>query len=101
MNKALKHLALKGWETKTFPKKLCTQQVPEEGIKEATAFFVCVVVDKRFEDRLQVRLLKPYTCTSEGETLFGWSDESGNFVDHKTNNIHNDPDTVVAWKPAR
>lgn len=98
MNKALKHLPLKDWETKAFPQRLCTKAIAEEGVKEASVFFVCVVVDKRFEDQLSVRLLKPYTCTSEGETLYGWVDASGNIFDHKDHNIHGDPATVVAWK---
>ena len=100
MNEAIKHLPLKGWETKAFPKKLCTKTIPEEGVKEADCFFACVVLDKRFDNQLRVLILKPYVWKGEGRrpTLFGWVDKDGNIVDHKTNNIHADHETVVAWK---
>jgi hypothetical protein len=112
VNKVLKHLNLKGFETKVFPAKLCTTPSPrkEEGVLESKKFFVCVVVDKRFEDRLSVVLLRPYTWAESeegalksglrpGQRFFGWVDGGGNAVDHKDRDIHGDCDHVVAWKP--
>jgi len=111
MNKVLKHLNLKGFETKVFPAKLCTIPSPreeEEGVMESKKYFVCVVVDKRFDNQLRTILLRPYLWTEPDEKkshkevqFFGWVDESGNVFSHYRRAIHvYDHDHVVAWKPA-
>lgn len=115
MNKVLKHLNLKGFETKVFPAKLCTlpsSPGEEPGVLESKKLFVCLVADSRRDDGLRIMLLRPYLWTGDTgvfssrksgtrkvKTFYGWVDRRNNPVDHKTRRIHNDYDHVVAWKP--
>ena len=106
MNKALKKMSLRGWETKRFPAKLCTVRYEREPeVKVSKVFFMCIVVDKRFNTTLRVSLLKPYVWkgvvedTGKEETLFGWVDADDNTTTHKDHAvIRSDYETVVAWK---
>jgi hypothetical protein len=97
----LKYLELKKWKQKKFPQKLCTQpHQEEEGVLVARKYFACALIDERFKDSLRILLLKPYTCVSEGETLFGWVDSDGNVYDHKDHGVDNGNEVVVAWRKA-
>lgn len=106
MNEVLSRMPLDAWEDKKFPKQYCIKKTKEAGVKEADAVsFLCILVDKRFTQGLRILLLKPYTWTGKGdngraETLLGWVDSNGNVFDHKECSIHNDNETVVAWRKA-
>ena len=100
MNDVLNKLPwLESWES-VFPVELCTHP-GSEGVKESLEYLLCCVVDKRFADQLEIRLLRPYTwrgkVDGKAETLYGWVDSNGNLVDNKTRCINHDDAQVVAW----
>lgn len=95
------------FETEVFPAGLCT--VPndrEDTVLDSppSARFLCVLVDCRWPRECTVKVLRPYTAddvfvTGNKAYLYGWVDESGNYVDHKERSVHGDDCRVVAWRP--
>lgn len=110
-NKILKHLNLKGFETKKFPSELCTLPSNEAGVLNSRATFICIVEDARIKDQLSIYTLRPYTWTGPANqnpngffgkvgTLFGWVGSHNSTVAHKRNAVHDDEARVIAWKKA-
>jgi hypothetical protein len=96
-----------GFETTTFPVESCTDpDVREDGIKNSTEKYVCVIADSRWPARLEVMIMTPYTYTDpcpvvgESSTSYAWmSVDSDMFVDHVDSPVHGDHRRVIAWKP--
>lgn len=92
------------FETEHFPAGLCTipnEREPE--VMDSRAKFLCVLVDARFPSECRLRVLTPYTCPSiedPGKLLYGWTD-SQNVYDHRERSIHDDSETVRAWRILR
>ena len=87
------------FEFTTFPEESCTVPNPREpDVHGSTARYLCVVVDDRWPNQCQLRVLSPYIAKDldSDEILYGWTDGDG-YVDHKERSIHDDHERVVAW----
>jgi len=91
-----------------FPIHDCTlRDENEKGIYNSNRSYLCMIIDKRFEEEAIFRIMKPYIWTGKesGEKEFkddfgwGWVDSSGNFIDNFENPIHgqNDDEYVIGF----
>lgn len=94
---------LNRWQNKKFPEEICTiQNKQEKYVYDSTKIFVCIVFDKRFEDRLELRILQPYIYKEKNNiSLYGWVDiNTGQCIDNYDRPIHsnNEDEYVIGWK---
>jgi hypothetical protein len=93
---------LRGFDDTEFPVDLCTIQntrEPEVFDSDPRVSYLCVLMDKRWPDRLELLTLRPYTAKDPEtkEILYGWTDGDAVF-DHYERSIHRDDRRVVAWR---
>lgn len=90
------------FERYTFPEAECTEQdAREPEVFNASAIYLCVLVNDQWPQECQLRHLRPYkvVVASEQRVYYGWVSLSGqNTVDHIDHCIHFDRERVVAWK---
>lgn len=63
-----------------FPVDVCVKQNKRElDVFDSNVPYLCLVIDKRFDDCWNLAILYPYICKeSETVTTFGWVDRNGN-----------------------
>lgn len=63
-----------------FPVDVCiNQNERESNVLDSNAPYLCLVIDKRFDNDWNLIILYPYICKeSETVTTFGWIDRNGN-----------------------
>lgn len=63
-----------------FPIELCIKQDKREPeVYNSDTPFMCLVIDKRFDNYWSLIILYPYICKEKNENItFGWVDRSGN-----------------------
>lgn len=63
-----------------FPIEFCTKQNKKESeVYDSDTPFMCLVIDKRFDNYWYLIILYPYICKEKNENItFGWVDRSGN-----------------------
>ena len=91
-----------------FPEKECTIKTSEKGIYDGKNYYLCLVIDKRFKDGVQIKKLKPYIWIgnkSNNPKVFkdqfgwGWVDQYGYYVDNFENPIHDEDEFVIGFIP--
>ena len=63
-----------------FPVDVCIKQNEKESnVFDSNVPYLCLVIDKRFDNYWNLIILYPYICKeSEAVTTFGWVDRNGN-----------------------
>ena len=63
-----------------FPVNVCVKQNKRESnVFDSNIAYLCLVIDKRFDNYWTLVVLYPYICKeSDDVTTFGWVDRSGN-----------------------
>ena len=63
-----------------FPADICVKQNERESnVFDSDVPYLCLVIDKRFDNYWNLIILYPYICKeSEAVTTFGWVDRNGN-----------------------
>ncbi len=92
-----------------FPVEECIIKTKEHGIYDGQNFYLCMIIDKRFKDEVQIKKLKPYIWIGD-ESIYsdqfqeqygwGWTTESGNYyVDNFENPIHEEYEVCIGFMP--
>jgi hypothetical protein len=95
---------------KHFPKEECViKSTKEKGIYESDKTYLCLIIDKRFRDYRQIKLMKPYLWIGDetedenfkGQIGFGWLclSENNNPYDNWENPITIWDEFVIGWLP--
>ena len=90
-----------------FPEEECVIKAKENAIYEGEKMYLCAIIDKRFEKEICFKIMKPYKWIGDetteesfkGLTGFAWINESGYYVDHYKNPIHDEDEFVIAFMP--
>jgi hypothetical protein len=91
--------------TMIFPLEECAIKAKEPAIYEGNTEYLCMIIDKRFNNNIELRIMKPYIWVgsesnikgSENEILCGWFDRDDNYVDNYARPIHNYNEFVVGF----
>lgn len=101
----MKDIIKKYFETKHFPEELCTIQNPREyDVMDSDVLFQVVLQNKNFPNSYKITLATPYVAKDTyddnyGKEFYGWTSYNGDYLfNHFENNIHNDPEVVIAWR---
>lgn len=83
-----------------FPVDSCTKQIENESnVYKAETPYLCLVIDKRFDDYWNLAILYPYICKeSDSVTTFGWTDRSGNVYGNIENSTQLWDEFVVGFR---
>lgn len=65
-----------------FPVNECTIKSSEKNIYEGENQYLCMIIDKRFTNNVEIRIMKPYIWKDKKEELYGWFDKDNNYVDN-------------------
>jgi len=80
-----------------FPTEECTtKDLKEEAIYNSEKWFLCMIIDKRFNNFAEFKIMKPYIWIGsetdveefKDEIGWGWLDEDGNYIDNYKNPVH-------------
>ena len=93
------------YETKEFPKELCTvQNKDDECVLDSTQKFECVLYSKKWNS-IEIKELFPYIWVNHRpdevftEAVYpGWVDKDTNVYDHCELSLQGDPTVVVGWR---
>ena len=86
----------KAMQTK-FPVEECTEKdEKEEAIYNSNNEYLCLILDKRFKNNMELRIMKPYIWVGDdtkqkefkGLTGYAWIDKDGNYIDNFENPVH-------------
>jgi hypothetical protein len=93
MKKHLEFL-LDRFETEHFPVESCiVQDAREPELFNSNKVFVCLIVDRRFDDIARLALANPYTYRG---SMLGWAATDGSEIfSHKDNSVAINDDEVV------
>jgi hypothetical protein len=97
MKKHLEFL-LDRFETEHFPTESCiVQDVREPEVLNSDKVFVCLIVDRRFDDIARLVLANPYIYKG---SMLGWVATDGSEIfSHKDNSVNrNDDEIVIGWR---
>lgn len=83
-----------------FPIKYCTKKNEREAnVYDSDTPYICLVIDKRFDNYWNLIILYPYICKeSETLTTFGWVDRNGNIYCNIENSTQLWDEFVVGFK---
>lgn len=83
-----------------FPEEECTIHDMGEGVLYSISEYLCVVIDHRSSSRFSVIKLSPMIQYNlEGEKMFRWQDEQGNYeYSHGDYDEQRNEERVVGWK---
>lgn len=83
-----------------FPVEDCTKKNSNEpNIFDSYISYLCLVIDKRFNNYWNLIVLYPYICKeSETVTTFGWVDRSGNVYCNIENSVQLWDEFVVGFR---
>ena len=82
-----------------FPVNVCTKRNKREpDVFDSNVPYLCLVIDKRFDNYWSLVVLYPYICKeSETTTTFGWVDRDGNVYGNIENSVRLWSDFVVGF----
>jgi hypothetical protein len=90
-----------------FPVKECTVRTLQQGVYDGKKYYLCLIVDKRFKDEIQMKVLKPYVWIGnkssdpdyfKDQIGWGWTTDDGNYyVDNFENPIHEENEVVIGF----
>lgn len=83
-----------------FPTDVCVKQNEREpNVFDSNVPYLCLVIDKRFDNYWTLAVLYPYICKeSDDITTFGWVDRSGNVYCNIENSTQLWDEFVVGFK---
>lgn len=83
-----------------FPIKFCTNQNEREPeVYDSETPFMCLVIDRRFDNYWSLIILYPYIYKEkDGNITFGWVDRSGNIYSNIENSTQLLDDFVVGFR---
>ena len=83
-----------------FPVDVCTKQNKRESnVFDSNVPYLCLVIDKRFDNYWNLIILYPYICKeSETVTTFGWIDRNGNIFCNIENSTQLWDEFVVGFR---
>ena len=83
-----------------FPVDVCVKQNKRElDVFDSNVPYLCLVIDKRFDDCWNLAILYPYICKeSETLTTFGWVDRNGNMFCNIENSTQLWDEFVVGFR---
>ena len=83
-----------------FPVNICIKQNERESnVFDSNVSYLCLVIDKRFDDCWNLAILYPYICKeSEAVTTFGWVDMNGNIFCNIENSTQLWDEFVVGFR---
>lgn len=86
--------------TYNFPIINCTKQNKRESdVFDSDISYLCLVIDKRFNNYWQLIILYPYICReSENVTTFGWIDRNGNVYGNIENSTRLSDEFVIGFQ---
>lgn len=87
---------------KKFPVEDCLiQDKKEKQLKNSNIKYLCLVVDKRFPEERNIKILSPYTWEENGELSYAWVDKDGNWIDNFENPVHGYifDEFAIGWLP--
>ncbi|MDD2495980.1 MAG: hypothetical protein PHE29_12405 [Tissierellia bacterium] len=72
----------------------------EKAIYNSHTQYLCFIIDKRFNNEANIKIMKPYLWIGNESNIedfkdeigYGWIDESGNYIDNYENPIHGNCD---------
>lgn len=91
-----------------FPEKECTIKASEKGIYDGKNYYLCLVINKKFKNEIQLKKLKPYIWIGnksnnpkafKNQFGWGWVDDYGNYVDNYKNPIHDEDEFIIGFIP--
>ena len=83
-----------------FPVNICIKQNEKESnVFDSNVTYLCLVIDKRFDNYWNLIILYPYICKeSETVTTFGWVDGNGNIFCNIENSTQLLDEFVVGFR---
>ena len=83
-----------------FPVNICIKQNERESkVFDSDVPYLCLVIDKRFDNYWNLIILYPYICKeSEAVTTFGWVDRNGNIFCNIENSTQLWDEFVVGFR---
>ena len=83
-----------------FPVNVCVKQNKRESnVFDSNIAYLCLVIDKRFDNYWTLVVLYPYICKeSDDVTTFGWVDRSGNVYCNIENSTQLWDEFVIGFK---
>ena len=83
-----------------FPADICVKQNERESdVFDSNVPYLCLVIDKRFDNYWNLAILYPYICKeSETVTTFGWVDRNGNIFCNIENSTQLWDEFVVGFR---
>ena len=83
-----------------FPVDVCIKQNERESsVFDSNVPYLCLVIDKRFNNYWNLIILYPYICKeSEAVTTFGWVDRNGNIFCNIENSTQFWDEFVVGFR---
>lgn len=83
-----------------FPTEYCIKQNEREpDVFDSDTPFMCLVIDKRFDNCWNLIILYPYICIENDEKItFGWVDRSGNIYCNIENSTQLWDEFVIGFK---
>ena len=83
-----------------FPVDVCIKQNERESnVFDSNVPYLCLVIDKRFDNYWNLIILYPYICKeSEAVTTFGWVDRNGNIFCNIENSTQLWDEFVVGFR---
>ena len=83
-----------------FPVDVCIKQNERESnVFDSNVPYLCLVIDKRFDNYWNLIILYPYICKeSEAVTTFGWVDRNGNIFCNIENSTQLWDECVVGFR---
>ena len=83
-----------------FPVNICIKQNERESsVFDSNVPYLCLVIDKRFNNYWNLIILYPYICKeSEAVTTFGWVDRNGNIFCNIENSTQLWDEFVVGFR---
>ena len=82
--------------SKNFPSDECINPCSrEKGVFEGNKEYLCLILDNRFDDRAQLKIMKPYVYNGFEGYGQAWVDSSGNYTSNLDQPIHPCEDEFV------
>jgi len=90
-----------------FPIEECIEKdKKEEAIYNSKNKYICMIIDKRFKNNIELKIMTPYIWVGNESRYsghedfkdfvgYGWIDENGHYIDNFENPIHVVDDEIV------